>query len=159
MHAREDQKKNRPVAKCSWAYLKWLILAWLRCIMGSNSSIIALDSRLSILHWHILYISQLSILDSIFIWHLYRKYYVYALSSIISRFLIYFFCLSTIHYITFFCFLLPRINWFAKMSGGKVDIKVVLLGKSYAGKTTLVNRFISNRFLGDTVPYQNVIEK
>ncbi|CAG5133213.1 unnamed protein product [Candidula unifasciata] len=43
------------------------------------------------------------------------------------------------------------------MSGGKVDIKVVLLGKSYAGKTSLVERYIHNRFIGDTVPYQNVI--
>ncbi|BFZ01101.1 hypothetical protein BsWGS_04140 [Bradybaena similaris] len=43
------------------------------------------------------------------------------------------------------------------MSGGKVDIKVVLLGKAYAGKTSLVERFIHNRFLGDTVPYQNTI--
>ncbi|XP_005098103.1 ras-related protein Rab-24 isoform X2 [Aplysia californica] len=43
------------------------------------------------------------------------------------------------------------------MSGGKVDIKVVLLGKAYAGKTSLVERFIHNRFVGDTVPYQNTI--
>lgn len=43
------------------------------------------------------------------------------------------------------------------MSGGKVDIKVVLLGKSFAGKTSLVERYIHNRFIGDTVPYQNVI--
>ncbi|CAL1539222.1 unnamed protein product [Lymnaea stagnalis] len=43
------------------------------------------------------------------------------------------------------------------MSGGKVDIKVVLLGKAYAGKTSLVERYIHNRFLGETVPYQNTI--
>uniref|UniRef100_A0A0B7B6E7 Ras-related protein Rab-24 n=2 Tax=Arion vulgaris TaxID=1028688 RepID=A0A0B7B6E7_9EUPU len=43
------------------------------------------------------------------------------------------------------------------MSGGKVDIKVVLLGKSFAGKTSLVERYIHNRFVGDTVPYQNTI--
>ncbi|XP_059172762.1 ras-related protein Rab-24-like isoform X2 [Physella acuta] len=43
------------------------------------------------------------------------------------------------------------------MSGGKVDCKVVLLGKAYAGKTSLVERYIHNRFLGDTVPYQNTI--
>ncbi|KAK3789522.1 hypothetical protein RRG08_004592 [Elysia crispata] len=43
------------------------------------------------------------------------------------------------------------------MSGAKVDIKVVLLGKAYAGKTSLVERYIHNRFSGDTVPYQNVI--
>uniref|UniRef100_A0A0B6ZXI9 Ras-related protein Rab-24 n=1 Tax=Arion vulgaris TaxID=1028688 RepID=A0A0B6ZXI9_9EUPU len=43
------------------------------------------------------------------------------------------------------------------MSGGKVDIKVVLLGKAYAGKTSLVERYIHDRFLGDTVPYQNTI--
>jgi Ras-related protein Rab-24 len=43
------------------------------------------------------------------------------------------------------------------MSGGKVDTKVVLLGKASAGKTSLVERYIHNRFLGDTVPYQNTI--
>ncbi|GFO36874.1 ras-related protein rab-24 [Plakobranchus ocellatus] len=43
------------------------------------------------------------------------------------------------------------------MSGAKVDIKVVLLGKAYTGKTSLVERYIHNRFSGDTVPYQNVI--
>ncbi|KAH9520267.1 Ras- protein Rab-24 [Bulinus truncatus] len=43
------------------------------------------------------------------------------------------------------------------MSAGKVDIKVVLLGKACAGKTSLVDRYIHNRFLGDTVPYQNTI--
>ncbi|XP_025094045.1 ras-related protein Rab-24-like isoform X2 [Pomacea canaliculata] len=43
------------------------------------------------------------------------------------------------------------------MAGSKVDAKVVLLGKSYAGKTCLVERYLKNRFLGDTVPYQNTI--
>lgn len=39
----------------------------------------------------------------------------------------------------------------------KVDAKVVLLGKSYAGKTCLVERYLQDRFLGDAVPYQNTI--
>jgi len=43
------------------------------------------------------------------------------------------------------------------MSGGKVDIKVVLLGKSYAGKTSLVERYIHERFVGEAAPYQNTI--
>ncbi|GFS17192.1 Ras-related protein Rab-21 [Elysia marginata] len=43
------------------------------------------------------------------------------------------------------------------MSGAKVDVKVVLLGKAYAGKTSLVERYIHNRFSGETVPYQNTI--
>ncbi|KAK7499445.1 hypothetical protein BaRGS_00009420 [Batillaria attramentaria] len=43
------------------------------------------------------------------------------------------------------------------MAGSKVDAKVVLLGKSYAGKTSLVERYLKNRFLGDSVPYQNTI--
>ena len=42
------------------------------------------------------------------------------------------------------------------MSGGRVDLKVVLLGKEYSGKTSLVERYLYNRFLG-SVPYQNVI--
>ena len=43
-----------------------------------------------------------------------------------------------------------------KMTSNKVDAKVVLLGKSFAGKTCLVERYLKNRFMGDTVPYQNV---
>ncbi|XP_041370229.1 ras-related protein Rab-24-like isoform X2 [Gigantopelta aegis] len=43
------------------------------------------------------------------------------------------------------------------MSGSKVDVKVVLLGKSYAGKTSLVERYIRGHFTGDTVAYQNTI--
>ena len=43
-----------------------------------------------------------------------------------------------------------------KMTTGKVDAKVVLLGKSYVGKTCLVERYLKDRFLGDAVPYQNV---
>ena len=43
-----------------------------------------------------------------------------------------------------------------KMTNSKVDAKVVLLGKSYAGKTCLVERYLKNRFTGDSVPYQNV---
>ena len=37
----------------------------------------------------------------------------------------------------------------------KVDVKVVLLGKEYGGKTSLVERFLHERF-AEGVPYQNV---
>ena len=43
-----------------------------------------------------------------------------------------------------------------EMASSKVDAKVVLLGKSYAGKTCLVERYLKNRFIGEAVPYQNV---
>lgn len=39
----------------------------------------------------------------------------------------------------------------------KVDAKVVLLGKEYGGKTSLIERFLHGRFCGDEVPYQNTI--
>lgn len=39
--------------------------------------------------------------------------------------------------------------------GSKVDAKVVLLGKEYSGKTSLVERYLHHRF-NDSVPYQNV---
>ncbi|XP_038070664.1 ras-related protein Rab-24-like isoform X2 [Patiria miniata] len=42
------------------------------------------------------------------------------------------------------------------MSGSRVDLKVVLLGKEYGGKTSLVERYLHDRFHGD-VPYQNTI--
>lgn len=42
------------------------------------------------------------------------------------------------------------------MSGNKVDVKVVLLGKEYGGKTSLVERYLHNRF-NDELPYQNTI--
>jgi len=38
----------------------------------------------------------------------------------------------------------------------KIDIKVVLLGKEYSGKTSLVERFLSERFAGEN-RYQNTI--
>nr|XP_032834046.1 ras-related protein Rab-24 [Petromyzon marinus] len=41
------------------------------------------------------------------------------------------------------------------MSGQKVDVKVVLLGREYSGKTSLVERFVHQRF--QAVPYQNTI--
>ena len=40
------------------------------------------------------------------------------------------------------------------MSGQRVDVKVVMLGKEYAGKTSLVERYVHDRFL--VGPYQNV---
>jgi Ras-related protein Rab-24 len=36
----------------------------------------------------------------------------------------------------------------------KVDLKVVLLGKEYGGKTSLVERFLHGKF--GNVPYQSV---
>ena len=39
--------------------------------------------------------------------------------------------------------------------GTKVDLKVVLLGKEYGGKTSLAERFLYTRFQ-EHVPYQNV---
>jgi len=35
-----------------------------------------------------------------------------------------------------------------------VDVKVVLLGKAYAGKTCLLQRYVHNRYA--ETPYQNV---
>lgn len=40
------------------------------------------------------------------------------------------------------------------MSGPRVDLKVVMLGKEYVGKTSLVERYVHDRFL--VGPYQNV---
>lgn len=43
------------------------------------------------------------------------------------------------------------------MSGSKIDMKIVLLGKEYGGKTSLVERYIYDRFSGaGGVPYQAV---
>ena len=42
-----------------------------------------------------------------------------------------------------------------KMSGNRVDMKIVLLGKEYGGKTSLVERYLHDRFTGD-MPYQSV---
>lgn len=41
------------------------------------------------------------------------------------------------------------------MSGPRVDLKVVMLGKEYVGKTSLVERYVHDRFL--VGPYQNTI--
>lgn len=41
------------------------------------------------------------------------------------------------------------------MGSNTVDIKVVLIGAQYAGKTSIIHRFIHNRFLSD-VPYEAV---
>ena len=38
---------------------------------------------------------------------------------------------------------------------GKVDLKVVLLGKEYGGKTSLVERYIHGKF-NSNAPYQSV---
>ena len=40
------------------------------------------------------------------------------------------------------------------MSGQRVDVKVVMLGKEYVGKTSLVERYVHDRFL--VGPYQTV---
>ena len=37
----------------------------------------------------------------------------------------------------------------------RVDLKVVLLGSEYVGKTSLLERYVYDRFRGN-VPYQNV---
>lgn len=42
------------------------------------------------------------------------------------------------------------------MTNLKVDLKVVLLGKEFGGKTSLVERFIHHRF-NSSLPYQNTI--
>lgn len=55
-----------------------------------------------------------------------------------------------------FALLCSRHRHQDRMTSNKVDAKVVLLGKSFAGKTCLVERYLKNRFMGDTVPYQNV---
>lgn len=47
-----------------------------------------------------------------------------------------------------------NLYWDRKMAG-KVDLKVVLLGKEYGGKTSLVERYIHNKF-NSNAPYQSV---
>ena len=42
------------------------------------------------------------------------------------------------------------------MASGKVDLKVVLLGKEYGGKTSLVERYIHGKF-NENAPYQATI--
>jgi len=37
----------------------------------------------------------------------------------------------------------------------RVDLKVVLLGSEYVGKTSLLERYVYDRFRGN-LPYQNV---
>jgi len=38
----------------------------------------------------------------------------------------------------------------------RVDVKVVMLGKEYCGKTSLVERFLNERFVGEN-KYQSTI--
>lgn len=42
------------------------------------------------------------------------------------------------------------------MANAKVDCKVVLLGKEYGGKTSLVERFVHGKFQDGNGTYQNV---
>ena len=42
------------------------------------------------------------------------------------------------------------------MANAKVDCKVVLLGKEYGGKTSLVERFVHGKFQDGNGSYQNV---
>ncbi|CAI8058228.1 Ras-related protein Rab-24 [Geodia barretti] len=44
----------------------------------------------------------------------------------------------------------------SRKMAGKVDLKVVLLGKEYGGKTSLVERYIHNKF-NSNAPYQSTI--
>jgi len=39
----------------------------------------------------------------------------------------------------------------------RVDCKIVLLGREFAGKTSLVERYLHDRWLGDTTSYQSTI--
>lgn len=50
---------------------------------------------------------------------------------------------------------LPERKDHSGMATSRVDIKVVLLGKEYGGKTSLVERFLHDRF-AESVAYQNV---
>ena len=43
------------------------------------------------------------------------------------------------------------------MGSNTVDIKVVLIGAQFAGKTSIIHRFIHNRFLS-AVPYEAVCD-
>lgn len=46
-------------------------------------------------------------------------------------------------------------RYFTVGMAGKVDLKVVLLGKEYGGKTSLVERYIHGKF-NSNAPYQSV---
>jgi GTPase SAR1 family protein len=39
---------------------------------------------------------------------------------------------------------------------GRVEARVVLLGATHAGKTGLVQRYLRNIFLGESVPFETV---
>ena len=51
----------------------------------------------------------------------------------------------------------PAQPSYLKMAG-KVDLKVVLLGKEYGGKTSLVERYIHGKF-NSNAPYQSVSQE
>lgn len=58
------------------------------------------------------------------------------------------------YYYIFFVIDIPSAHESASVS--QVDMKVVLLGQEYGGKTSLVERFMYNRFNGVGIPYQAV---
>jgi len=60
-----------------------------------------------------------------------------------------------IHIIT--CCCKPLLVVFEEMAS-RVDLKVVLLGKEYGGKTSLVERYIHGKF-NSSAPYQSVRDK
>lgn len=51
-----------------------------------------------------------------------------------------------------------QCKWWRSFMAGKVDLKVVLLGKEYGGKTSLVERYIHGKF-NSNAPYQSVSSK
>ena len=57
---------------------------------------------------------------------------------------------------------LSSTSWLAielsyfNMGSSRVDMKVVLLGKEYGGKTSLSERYLYDRFSGNGLPYQAV---
>ena len=52
------------------------------------------------------------------------------------------------------CFFIDKIVLLLRYTMSRIDAKVVLLGKSYTGKTCLVNRYTREAF-DQNLPYQN----